>query len=51
MKKLLLSLCLIFLFSSFCFAGSMGTSATDASVIITNARYYLNEPTAVLNLK
>lgn len=48
MKRTFLKIFLIlFVFTGLAFAGSQQTSSTLASAIIINARYYLNEPTAV----
>lgn len=51
MKKRFLTFCFTICFAAWLsigtvFAASQQTSSTDASVIITNARYYLNEATA-----
>lgn len=46
-KTTLKAILIILLIVGFAYAGSQQTTSTPASTIITNARYYLNEPSAV----
>jgi len=46
-KTILYAALAIFFVAGLVYAGSQQTSSTTASTILTNARYYLNEPSAV----